>query len=49
VQLSIFLMDLFVGTYRLSSHARLEALLCNPNKTKINQSVPLKGNRMSVL
>jgi len=25
VQLSIFLIDLFVGTYRLSSHARLEA------------------------
>ena len=25
VQLSMFLIDLFVGTYRLSSHARLEA------------------------
>jgi len=25
VQLSIFLIDLFVGTYRLSSNARLEA------------------------
>ena len=29
VQLSIFLIDLFVGTYRLSSHARQEAY--NPN------------------
>jgi len=27
VQLSIFLIDLCVGTYRLSSHARLEAFL----------------------
>jgi hypothetical protein len=27
VQLSIFLINLFVGTYRLSSHARLEALV----------------------
>jgi len=27
VQLSIFLIDLFVGTYRLSSHARLEAFV----------------------
>jgi hypothetical protein len=27
VQLSIFLFDLFVGTYRLSSHARLEAFV----------------------
>jgi hypothetical protein len=27
VQLSIFLINLFVGTYRLSSHARLEAFV----------------------
>jgi len=27
VQLSIFLIDLFVRTYRLSSHARLEAFV----------------------
>jgi hypothetical protein len=27
VQLSIFLIDLFVGTYRLSSHARLESFV----------------------
>ena len=27
VQLSIFLIDLFVWTYRLSSHARLEAFV----------------------
>ena len=27
VQLSIFLIDFFVGTYRLSSHARLEAFV----------------------
>ena len=27
MQLSIFLIDLFVGTYRLSSHARLEAFV----------------------
>jgi hypothetical protein len=33
VQLSIFLIDLFVGTYRLSSHARLEAVLI---QTKLN-------------
>ena len=32
LQLSIFLIDLlFVGTYRLSSHARLEAFACNLN------------------
>jgi len=33
VQLSIFLIDLFVGTYRLSSHARLEAFVF---QTKLN-------------
>ena len=33
VQLSIFLVDLFVGTYRLSSHARLEAFVI---QTKLN-------------
>jgi hypothetical protein len=33
VQLSIFLIDLFVGTYRLSSHARLEAFV----QTKLNK------------
>ena len=31
VQLSIFLIDLFVGTYRLSSHARLEAFVIQTN------------------
>jgi len=33
LQLSIFLIDLFVGTYRLSSHARLEAFVI---QTKLN-------------
>jgi len=33
VQLSISLIDLFVGTYRLSSHARLEAFVI---QTKLN-------------
>ena len=33
VQLSIFLIVLFVGTYRLSSHARLEAFVI---QTKLN-------------
>jgi len=33
VQLSIFLIDLFVGTHRLSSHARLEAFVI---QTKLN-------------
>ena len=32
VQLSIFLIDLFVGTYRLSSHARLEAFVIHSTK-----------------
>ena len=36
VQLSIFLMDLFVGTYRLSSYARLEAFVI---QTKMNFDV----------
>jgi hypothetical protein len=35
VQLSIFLIDLFVGTYRLSSHARLEAFVI---QSKLNLS-----------
>ena len=35
VQLSIILIDLFVGTYRLSSHARLEAFV---NQTKLNNN-----------
>jgi hypothetical protein len=34
VQLSIFLIDLFVGTYRLSSHARLAFVI----QTKLNQT-----------
>jgi hypothetical protein len=34
LQLSIFLVDLFVGTYRLSSHARLEALVI---QTKLHE------------
>ena len=33
VQLSIYLIDLFVGTYRLSSHARLEGFVI---QTKLN-------------
>ena len=33
VQLSIFLIDFFVGTYSLSSHARLEAFVI---QTKLN-------------
>jgi len=33
VQLSIFSIDLFVGTYRLSSHARLDAFVI---QTKLN-------------
>jgi len=33
VQLSVFLIALFVGTYRLSSHARLEAFVI---QTKLN-------------
>jgi len=37
VQLSIFLIDLFVGTYRLSSHARLEAFVI---QTKLNWEQP---------
>ena len=36
VQLSIFLIDLFVGTYRLSSHARLEAFVIQ-TKLKLSQ------------
>jgi len=36
VQLSIFLIDLFVGTYRLSSHARLEAFVI---QTKLNYPI----------
>jgi hypothetical protein len=36
VQLSIFLIDLFVGTYRLSSYARLEAFVI---QTKMNFDV----------
>ena len=36
VQLSIFLIDLFVGTYRLSSHARLEAFVI---QTKLQLNV----------
>jgi hypothetical protein len=35
VQLSFFLIDLFVGTYRLSSYARLEAFVI---QTKLNNS-----------
>ena len=33
VQLSIFLINLFVGTYRLSSHARLEAFVIQTKLT----------------
>jgi len=38
VQLSIFLIDLFVGTYKLSSHARLEAFVIQ-TKLKTHSSV----------
>ena len=41
MQLSIFLINLFVGTYRLSSHARLEAFVI---QTKLN----LKCFRLAV-
>jgi len=40
VQLSIFLIDLFVGTYRLSSHARLEAFVI---QTKLKCSGKMNG------
>ena len=36
MQLSIFLIDLFVGTCRLSSHARLEAFVI---QTKLTTTV----------
>jgi hypothetical protein len=39
MQLSIFLIDLFVGTYRLSSHARLEAFVI---QTKLNYNASLQ-------
>jgi len=39
VQLSIFLIDLFVGTYRLSSHARLEAFVIKTKLMSIRQVV----------
>ena len=35
VQLSIFLIDLFVGTYKLSSHARLEAFVIQTKLRRI--------------
>ena len=38
VQLSIFLFNLYVGTYRLSSHARLEAFVI---QTKHNIHTPV--------
>jgi len=41
VQLSIFLIDLFVGTYRLSSHARLEAFVI---QTKLKKACPMHLN-----
>ena len=41
VQLSIFLIDLFVGTYRLSSHARLEAFVI---QAKLNTSTTRSGS-----
>jgi len=34
VQLTIFLIDLFVGTYRLSSHTRLEAFISKLTKNQ---------------
>ena len=37
VQLSIFLIDLFVGTYRLSSHARLEAFVIQTKLTVMSR------------
>ena len=41
MQLSIFLIDLFVGTYRSSSHARLEAFVIQ-TKLKLNSFEQLK-------
>ena len=51
VQLSIFLIDLFVGTYRLSSHARLEAFVIQTKlKTKkdcrLTNPIPCKVSRV---
>ena len=37
MQLSIFLIDLFVGTYRLSSHARLEAFVIQTKLTVMSR------------
>ena len=45
VQLSIFLIDLFVGTYRLSSHARLEAFVI---QTKLNYQILDRFNSVAV-
>jgi hypothetical protein len=42
LQLSIFLIDLIVGTYRLSSHARLEAFVI---RTKLNLCMNMCGTR----
>ena len=44
VQLSIFLIDLFVGTYRLSSHARLEAFVIQ-TKLKLITGLPAQINK----
>jgi len=45
VQLSIFLIDLFVGTYRLSSHARLEAFVIQ-TKLKSSLHLPKVGHQV---
>jgi hypothetical protein len=43
VQLSIFLIDLFVGTYRLSSHARLEAFVIQTKLIGIQPHIEYVG------
>jgi hypothetical protein len=46
VQLSIFFIDLFVGTYRLSSNARLEAFVI---QTKLNYNPGMPANAATLL
>ena len=47
MQLLIFFIDLFVGTYRLSSHARLEAFVIQTKlKLTVVTSKPGIGNRV---
>ena len=49
VQLSIFLIDLFVGNYRLSSHARLEAFVIQTKlKTKSENAISMDFKKLSI-